>query len=87
MAWSREPEIGELASPKQVNYAINQIDDDPSALDISAALFRQDNILGSFIAEESGLPKYKTDVTFNAWDYLSDDEKLDGAFVECFAVR
>lgn len=82
MAWSREPEIGELASPKQVNYAINQIDDDPSALDISAALFRQDNILGSFIAEESGLPKYKTDITFNAWDYLSDDEKLDGAFVE-----
>ena len=82
MAWSREPEIGELASPKQVNYAISQIDDDPSAFDISAALFRQDNILGSFIAEESGLPKYKTDVTFNAWDYLSEDEKLDGAFVE-----
>lgn len=46
------------------------------------AAFRTENTLGSFIARESGLPdSVVNNESFNPWDHISEEEKLDDVFV------
>ncbi len=61
-------------------------DEDPSALEIASALWRQENTIGSFVNQESGLPDGVDDQSFNPYDYLSEGEKLDKKFVSHAAL-
>ncbi len=47
------------------------------------ASLRTENTIGSFIAQESGLPdSIVHDESFNPWDFMTEDEKLDEQFVD-----
>ena len=54
----------------------------PSLRELSRALFRQENIVGSFITKETGLPDSRKDNPYyDAYEFLTEDEKLDEFFV------
>lgn len=54
----------------------------PSSRQLSRALFRQENIVGSFITKETGLPDSRKDNPYyDAYEFLTEDEKLDEFFV------
>ena len=55
--------------------------DEPSVGDIAGALFRQENIVGSFFTEVAGLPDTKDDPTFDAYSMFTEEEKSDQGFV------
>ena len=55
--------------------------DEPSVGDIAGALFRQENIVGSFFTEVAGLPDAKDDPTFDAYSMFTEEEKSDEGFV------
>ncbi len=55
--------------------------DEPSVGDIAGALFRQENIVGSFFTEVAGLPDTKDDPTFDAYSMFTEEEKSDEGFV------
>jgi hypothetical protein len=55
--------------------------DEPSVGDIAGALFRQENIVGSFFTEAVGLPGTKDDPTFDAYSMFTEEEKSDEGFV------
>jgi hypothetical protein len=71
---------------KLTNLAEAPEDEDPSALEIASALWRQENTIGSFVNQESGLPDGVDDQSFNPYDYLSEGEKLDKKFVSHAAL-
>ena len=71
---------------KLTNLAEAPEDDDPSAIEIASALWRQENTIGSFVNQESGLPDGVDDQSFNPYDYLSEGEKLDKKFVSHAAL-
>lgn len=68
------------------NLAEAPEDEDPSAIEIASALWRQENTIGSFVNQESGLPDGVDDQSFNPYDYLSEGEKLDKKFVSHAAL-
>ena len=55
--------------------------DEPSVGEIAGALFRQENIVGSFFTEAVGLPDTKDDPTFDAYSMFTEEEKSDEGFV------
>ena len=65
--------------------AIGQEQLDPESADFGdllQAAFGTENTLGSLIARESGLPDaVVNNESFNPWNFMSEDEKLDEAFV------
>lgn len=65
--------------------AIGQEQLDPESADFGdllQAAFRTENTLGSLIYQESGLPDAVINSeSFNPWDHLTEDEKIDEAFV------
>ena len=65
--------------------AIGQEQLDPESADFGdllQAAFRTENTLGSLIARESGLPdSIVNNESFNPWEFMTEDEKLDEAFV------
>ena len=61
-------------------------DDDPSVVEIASALWRQENTIGSFVSQESGLPDGVDDQSFNPYDYFTEGEKLDKKFVSHAAL-
>jgi len=71
---------------KLTNLAEAPEDEDPSVLEIASALWRQENTIGSFVNQESGLPDGVDDQSFNPYDYLSEGEKLDKKFVSHAAL-
>ena len=71
---------------KLTNLAEAPEDEDPSAIEIASALWRQENTIGSFVSQESGLPDGVDDQSFNPYDYLSEGEKLDKKFVSHAAL-
>ena len=71
---------------KLTNLAEAPEDEDPSVLKIASALWRQENTIGSFVNQESGLPDGVDDQSFNPYDYLSEGEKLDKKFVSHAAL-
>lgn len=61
--------------------------DDISFKDSLMAAFRQENVLGSYLAREGGLPdSIINNENFNPWDYFTEDEKLDENFVKNAAL-
>lgn len=46
------------------------------------AAYRLDNTIGSFFAQEKGLPDGAKDTPYNPWNDLTEDEKLDERFVD-----
>ena len=71
---------------KLTNLAEAPEDDDPSVIEIASALWRQENTIGSFVNQESGLPDGVDDQSFNPYDYLTEGEKLDKKFVSHAAL-
>ena len=71
---------------KLTNLATSPEDEDPTALEIASALWRQENTLGSFVNQASGLPVGVDDQSFNPYDYFTDDEKLDKKFLSHAAL-
>ena len=55
--------------------------DDPSVVDIAAALWRTENTLGSYLNQEEGLPDVVDDRSFNPYDFMSEEEKSNKQFV------
>ena len=73
---------------QQVAYAklIGDDEFEPESSDFGELLMtslRTENTIGSFITQESGLPdSIVHDESFNPWDFLTEDEKLDEQFVD-----
>jgi hypothetical protein len=55
--------------------------DDPSVVDIAAALWRTENTIGSYLNQEKGLPDEVGDRSYNPYDFMSEEEKSDKQFV------
>ena len=49
--------------------------------DVMTAVYRTENILGSYFAKEAGMPDVKT-TDFDPWEYMSTDEKIDDSFTQ-----
>ena len=71
----------ELIAPKLVPLALEE-DERPSVGEIAKAFYRQENIIGSFISAEAGLPdSTKDNPDYDPYGLFTEDEKLDQAFV------
>ena len=55
--------------------------DDPSVVDIAAALWRTENTIGSYLNQEKGLPDEVGDRSYNPYDFMSEEEKSNKQFV------
>ena len=54
---------------------------EPTLGEITGALFRQENMIGSWLAEPVGLPDTKDDPDYDAYSRFTEDERSDEAFV------
>jgi hypothetical protein len=71
----------ELIAPKLVPLALEE-DERPSVGEIAKAFYRQENIIGSFVSQESGLPdSTKDNPDYDPYGLFTEDERLDQAFV------
>ena len=71
----------ELIAPKLVPLALEE-DERPSVGEIAKAFYRQENIIGSFVSKESGLPdSTKDNPDYDPYGLFTEDERLDQAFV------
>ena len=71
----------ELIAPKLVPLALEE-DERPSVGEIAKAFYRQENIIGSFLSKEAGLPdSTKDNPDYDPYGMFTKDERLDQAFV------
>ena len=71
----------ELIAPKLVPLALEE-EERPSVGEIAKAFYRQENIIGSFLSEEAGLPdSTKDNPDYDPYGLFTEEEKLDQAFV------
>ena len=71
----------ELIAPKLVPLALEE-DERPSVGKIAKAFYRQENIIGSFLSKEAGLPdSTKDNPDYDPYGMFTEDERLDQAFV------
>jgi hypothetical protein len=84
MPFVSSPEDAVLKN-KLVNLAETE-PDKPTVSELASALWRQENTIGSFLAQEEGLPKRVDDRSFNPFDYLTEEEALDDVFVSNAAL-
>jgi hypothetical protein len=80
MGWSQSPAT-QLYGDKSAVTSTLPTEDKPSVSEIAGAFFRQENIIGSFVNQEVGLPDTKDDSTFDAYAQFTEEEKLDEQFV------
>ena len=79
--------MGFTASKSQLELAKKDVpiylepEEEPSVAEIGKALYRQENLVGSLIAQEAGLPDTKDDPDFDAYSMFTEDERLDKSFV------
>tara|TARA_B110000879_G_scaffold107578_1_gene144598 strand:- start:12363 stop:15395 length:3033 start_codon:yes stop_codon:yes gene_type:complete len=79
--------MGFVATPEfplygdKVQFDPDEDTDGPSVGDIAGAFWRQENIIGSMLNQEVGLPKTKDDPNFDAYSFFTPDERLDKGFV------
>ena len=59
--------------------------DDTTFKESLRAAYRLDNTIGSLVAQEGGLPDREKTTDFNAWEALSEDEKIDDQFTSIAA--
>ena len=78
------PKALELRGPREI--PISEFQTDVGGMEIARALYSTENTIGSFFAEESGLPGSYADESFNPVDYFTEDEKLDKQFVSNAAL-
>jgi hypothetical protein len=55
-------------------------EEEPTMGEIAGALFRQENMVGSWLVEPEGLPDTKDDPTYDAYSMFTEDERNDEAF-------
>ncbi len=55
--------------------------DDPSLGELTSALIRQENTIGSFFTQEYGLPQTKDDPDFDPYQFFTEEEKANAGFV------
>ena len=71
----------ELTAPKLVPLAVEE-EGRPSVGEIAKAFYRQENIIGSFLSEEAGLPDAtKDNPDYDPYGMLTENERLDQLFV------
>lgn len=79
--------MGFTASKSQLELAKKDVpiylepEEAPSVAEIGKALYRQENLVGSLVAQEAGLPDTKDDPDFDAYSMFTEDERLDKSFV------
>jgi len=56
-------------------------EDGPSILETAGAYWRQENIIGSFVNRQPGLPDGVDDQSFNPYDYFTEEERLNEKFI------
>ena len=83
MPFVRDPEE-QIQLERFIPKSIQQ--ESPGALEIAGAAFRQFNTIGSVLSQERGLPQYVDDRSFNPYDYLTEEEKLDEVFARNVAI-
>ena len=66
---------------EKLTLAPQEIQEEPTLGEITGALFRQENMIGSWLAEPVGLPDTKDDPDYDAYSRFTDDERNDEAFV------
>jgi hypothetical protein len=80
MGWSQSPATQLYGDKSAVTSAL-PTEGKPSVSEIAGAFFRQENIIGSFVNQEVGLPDTKDNSTFDAYAQFTEAEKLDEQFV------
>jgi hypothetical protein len=66
---------------EKLTLAPQEIQEEPTLGEITGALFRQENVIGSWLAEPVGLPDTKDDPDYDAYSRFTEDERNDEAFV------
>ena len=66
---------------EKLTLAPQEIQEEPTLGEITGALFRQENMIGSWLTEPVGLPDTKDDPDYDAYSRFTDDERNDEAFV------
>ena len=66
---------------EKLTLAPQDIQEEPTLGEITGALFRQENMIGSWLAEPVGLPDTKDDPDYDAYSRFTEDERNDEAFV------
>jgi hypothetical protein len=66
---------------EKLTLAPQDIQEEPTLGEITGALFRQENMIGSWLAEPVGLPDTKDDPDYDAYSRFTEDERNDKAFV------
>jgi hypothetical protein len=66
---------------EKLTLAPQEIQEEPTLGEITGALFRQENMIGSWLAEPVGLPGTKDDPDYDAYSRFTEDERNDEAFV------
>jgi len=66
---------------EKLTLAPQDIQEEPTLGEITGALFRQENMIGSWLAEPVGLPDTKDDPDYDAYSRFTEDERSDEAFV------
>lgn len=56
-------------------------EDGPTILETAGAYWRQENIIGSFVNRQPGLPDGVDDQSFNPYDYFTEEEKRNEKFI------
>lgn len=66
---------------EKLTLAPQDVQEEPTLGAITGALFRQENIIGSWLVEPEGLPDTKDDPDYDAYSRFTEEERNDEAFV------
>ena len=66
---------------KASNAPVLDTQEDPTVTETLGAYWRQENIIGSALNQEIGLPETKDNPDFDAYSFFTEEEKSDRAFV------
>lgn len=78
-------ETGTIAAPRKAYASRYEADNDPTAGQIAGAYWRQENIIGSILAEEENLPTVKRN-DYDPFNVVTKEERLDPEFMNYVAV-
>jgi hypothetical protein len=76
------PSDESLSLLNKAAYApVLETEEDPTVMETLGAYWRQENIIGSGLNQEVGLPETKDNPDFDAYSFFTEEEKSDRAFV------
>ena len=76
------PSDESLSLLNKAAYApVLETEEDPTVMETLGAYWRQENIIGSGLNQEIGLPETKDNPDFDAYSFFTEEEKSDRAFV------